>query len=388
MIDDKEIQNHDISLVKHFYIGTNIKLDPGSELGFIRSRIGEDVGATGVACLRADQVRCRAVPRTGLGQTRPAIKIMTKEEGATVAQSAIRRDIEITNYLQLIRTQYYENTAEPSPACSGDGALIARANARLPGAFSAFEAERRGSVKGDTATRIKCAIASNRKALNWCAMFSSCWVYLWDFQRRPYYFIGGKATVAERLARSPPTKANWAQSPVGPPDFRKWESYRTMPHLLSRPRCRQAGLLMSRGANGHRKCSRTPANKETDVLPTTRNRIRLERAFQKQSSDTYKTPYDLVKRCRERKINIKASERVNVDYSIKTWSQLRRNEMAWRVFPRVLRDRVLQIDKRSGWLIVCSRLQLPFWRSYRFTRAQPSGKALRLGFTSYTRKQR
>ncbi|KAJ8881872.1 hypothetical protein PR048_018358 [Dryococelus australis] len=44
-----------------------------------------------------------------------------------------------------------------------------------------------------------------------------------------------------------------------------------------------------------------------------RNRIRLERASQKQSSDTHKTPYDRVKRCRERKINIKASERVNVD---------------------------------------------------------------------------
>ncbi|KAJ8872515.1 hypothetical protein PR048_026121 [Dryococelus australis] len=44
-----------------------------------------------------------------------------------------------------------------------------------------------------------------------------------------------------------------------------------------------------------------------------RNRIQLERAFQKQSSDTHKTPYDRVKRCRERKINIKACERVNVD---------------------------------------------------------------------------
>ncbi|KAJ8891775.1 hypothetical protein PR048_004328 [Dryococelus australis] len=36
-------------------------------------------------------------------------------------------------------------------------------------------------------------------------------------------------------------------------------------------------------------------------------------ASQKQFSDTHKSPYDRVKRCRERKINIKASERVNVD---------------------------------------------------------------------------
>ncbi|KAJ8893565.1 hypothetical protein PR048_006164 [Dryococelus australis] len=37
------------------------------------------------------------------------------------------------------------------------------------------------------------------------------------------------ATVTERIARSPPTKTNRVQSPVGSPDFRKWESCRTMP---------------------------------------------------------------------------------------------------------------------------------------------------------------
>ncbi|KAJ8897845.1 hypothetical protein PR048_003198 [Dryococelus australis] len=42
-----------------------------------------------------------------------------------------------------------------------------------------------------------------------------------------------------------------------------------------------------------------------------RNRIRLERTSQRQSSDTHKTPYDRVKRCLELKINIKASERIN-----------------------------------------------------------------------------
>ncbi|KAJ8897412.1 hypothetical protein PR048_002758 [Dryococelus australis] len=43
-----------------------------------------------------------------------------------------------------------------------------------------------------------------------------------------------------------------------------------------------------------------------------RNRILLERASQKQSTNTHKTPHDRVKRCKERKINIKVSERVNV----------------------------------------------------------------------------
>ncbi|KAJ8877778.1 hypothetical protein PR048_022234 [Dryococelus australis] len=37
----------------------------------------------------------------------------------------------------------------------------------------------------------------------------------------------------------------------------------------------------------------------------------LERTSQKKSSDTHKTPYDREKRCRERKMNTKASERVN-----------------------------------------------------------------------------
>ncbi|KAJ8870512.1 hypothetical protein PR048_029535 [Dryococelus australis] len=35
--------------------------------------------------------------------------------------------------------------------------------------------------------------------------------------------------VAERLARSPPTKTNRVRSPAGSPEFRKWESCRTMP---------------------------------------------------------------------------------------------------------------------------------------------------------------
>ncbi|KAJ8870801.1 hypothetical protein PR048_027100 [Dryococelus australis] len=53
-----------------------------------------------------------------------------------------------------------------------------------------------------------------------------------------------------------------------------------------------------------------------------RNRIRLERASQKQSSDTYKTPYDRVKRCRERNINIKASERINGDIDLEALLRL------------------------------------------------------------------
>ncbi|KAJ8872517.1 hypothetical protein PR048_026123 [Dryococelus australis] len=44
----------------------------------------------------------------------------------------------------------------------------------------------------------------------------------------PHSEVNEGATVAERVARSPPTKANRVQSPAGSPDFRKWESCRKM----------------------------------------------------------------------------------------------------------------------------------------------------------------
>ncbi|KAJ8891905.1 hypothetical protein PR048_004461 [Dryococelus australis] len=49
-----------------------------------------------------------------------------------------------------------------------------------------------------------------------------------DLNKKGVHLLVG-ATVAERLARSPPTKAIWVQSPAGSPDLRKWESCRTMP---------------------------------------------------------------------------------------------------------------------------------------------------------------
>ncbi|KAJ8866554.1 hypothetical protein PR048_032413 [Dryococelus australis] len=58
-----------------------------------------------------------------------------------------------------------------------------------------------------------------------------------------------------------------------------------------------------------------------------RDRVRLERASENQSSDTHKTPYDRVKRYRERKINIKASEHliraVQMEWDLRTgiWRQ-------------------------------------------------------------------
>ncbi|KAJ8866719.1 hypothetical protein PR048_032580 [Dryococelus australis] len=43
-----------------------------------------------------------------------------------------------------------------------------------------------------------------------------------------HVILAARAAVAEQLARSPPTKANWVKSPAGSPDFHKWELCRTM----------------------------------------------------------------------------------------------------------------------------------------------------------------
>ncbi|KAJ8877652.1 hypothetical protein PR048_022107 [Dryococelus australis] len=59
------------------------------------------------------------------------------------------------------------------------------------------------------------------------------------------------------------------------------------------------------------KSGETVSHCSSDSISKYRNRIRLERASKNQSSDIHKTPYDGVKRCRERKKKtIKTSERV------------------------------------------------------------------------------
>ncbi|KAJ8866656.1 hypothetical protein PR048_032517 [Dryococelus australis] len=64
--------------------------------------------------------------------------------------------------------------------------------------FPTFGAEKRGRDKDAIATCIKSPVASKRKALNCRAVFTSHCVYLWDLQRRPYYFIGGNS-LARRM---------------------------------------------------------------------------------------------------------------------------------------------------------------------------------------------
>ncbi|KAJ8878873.1 hypothetical protein PR048_019472 [Dryococelus australis] len=102
--------------------------------------------------------------------------------------------------------------------------------------------------------------------------------------------------------------------------FRRCSSFH--PHRLSRlrrstreprqmgrrgTRDRRSKTLKSRPQESH---SAAPRDRSANYrLFTVKNRIRLETESQRQSSDIQETPYDLLKRCRELTIKIKASER-------------------------------------------------------------------------------
>ncbi|KAJ8874008.1 hypothetical protein PR048_024848 [Dryococelus australis] len=104
-----------------------------------------------------------------------------------------------------------------------------------------------------------------------------------------------------------------------------------------------------------------------------RNRIRLKRASQKQTSDTHKTPYIGVKMCRERKINIKASERVDVDRCTRMGATVfcvdLRPDPGSSFEPRWC-NRALECDPKRNNAIVSTRcLRWPFvWLHLRYTR--------------------
>ncbi|KAJ8885987.1 hypothetical protein PR048_012193 [Dryococelus australis] len=90
------------------------------------------------------------------------------------------------------------------------------------------------------------------------------------------------------------------------------------PYRLSRPRCYELPhSLPGAGTIAYslgRYCYYCTLRLRFNRI---RNRIRLKRASQKQSSGIHETPCDRVKMCRERRIIIKASERVNSPTKVK-----------------------------------------------------------------------
>ncbi|KAJ8873476.1 hypothetical protein PR048_024294 [Dryococelus australis] len=100
-----------------------------------------------------------------------------------------------------------------------------------------LEAQKRVSNKGDIATCIKCANAATceslyQGAIQFAFVVSLCLGTLrYSVCLLPSFQSSDGAAVAERLACSPPTKANRVQSPAVSPDFRMWKSCRTMPSV-------------------------------------------------------------------------------------------------------------------------------------------------------------
>ncbi|KAJ8865997.1 hypothetical protein PR048_033521 [Dryococelus australis] len=75
---------------------------------------------------------------------------------------------------------------------------------------------------GGPRSRVPCSLKPRLRS----SMASACLREIGVLRVKPRQL---RATVAERLACPPPTMAIRAQSPAGSPDFRMWESWRTMP---------------------------------------------------------------------------------------------------------------------------------------------------------------
>ncbi|KAJ8871358.1 hypothetical protein PR048_027675 [Dryococelus australis] len=75
-IDESEFQNHEISLVQHFYNGTKIKPDSGSELGSLISRIPIASGLLTTASLAGQVWPYHAIPTLGRHTSARRVKVV------------------------------------------------------------------------------------------------------------------------------------------------------------------------------------------------------------------------------------------------------------------------------------------------------------------------
>ncbi|KAJ8872176.1 hypothetical protein PR048_025778 [Dryococelus australis] len=274
-------------------------------------------------------------------------------------------------------------------------------------------------AKGETASCIKCAIAPKSKPLNWRAVFSSHCVYLWDFQRRPCCFIGGKSvgkSSAGPLSSLFSSDAyilryGWVWGGVGIKRRGKREisektgrpttSPGTIPtceNPVTRPGIElgspwwEASVLTTQPPWSHKEIMKTHtilAYTRLKAKSKYRNHIRLERASQKKSSDTHKTPYDRVKRCwelkkkkkegkkKKKKKKNKASERVNVDGQQLGAEAWRRAVALWELRDSARRDAAVCIMSLVAGPSACLSRQSCFHNSavhtmkYKIDRRKP-----------------
>ncbi|KAJ8891817.1 hypothetical protein PR048_004371 [Dryococelus australis] len=198
-IHDSEIQNHEISLVQHFYIGTKIKLDPSSELGSFDLGSGKMFVQPGkvpnprlsvAESLMGIRLECTPMSATGPRLTRARRRTM-------VARRLVAREHNVGQICAV-------NGRHQCEACFHG--QVGAVSWKLKHIFPKVPARR----------------AAPTSTL-WTTGLLSSAGYEKSLANRGH---GG----SERLACSPPTKAIRVQSPAGAtPDSRAWEPCRTMP---------------------------------------------------------------------------------------------------------------------------------------------------------------
>ncbi|KAJ8894249.1 hypothetical protein PR048_006861 [Dryococelus australis] len=245
-IDESEIQNHEISLVQHFYIGTKIKLYPGLELGSFDLGSGKIWhGAAGVESLLEllkEYFSAKISPggrgaKADYGRQTTA---STDKQGSPWREKTPRH--EPGRGVKDLATQVLLRSTIGRRKLS-DGFE----RQQLHDQVTSFQIN--GIVSTPSRTRRSIRLLHRRPAFQSCVQ---CWevrfaqrhrgVYQSGgphrVERRSYHtvsspvkdFIHASDAVAERLDCSPPIKADRIQSPTGSLlDFHKWESCLTMP---------------------------------------------------------------------------------------------------------------------------------------------------------------
>ncbi|KAJ8868993.1 hypothetical protein PR048_030539 [Dryococelus australis] len=115
--DESDIQNHEISLVQHFYIGTKIKPDPGSELGSLDFGSGKMLARPGIsvsskklgqACRTSSRERCY-VWRTARLQRKFLGHITRADNAATVIELSTSSEIQSWYLIPHLRKKFASN---------------------------------------------------------------------------------------------------------------------------------------------------------------------------------------------------------------------------------------------------------------------------------------
>ncbi|KAJ8871762.1 hypothetical protein PR048_028099 [Dryococelus australis] len=180
--------------------------------------------------------------------------------------------------------------------------------------LSQFEVEKLGSDKGENAARVKCAIAAKPEHLDYRSLAVTTKRAL---GRLKYSTLGGNpentiiTKSGDKVCHCSSESIVYIQNSVTPLDCQRIKEYGTLSEDCEASRAVQKGG--EKGGGGEHNFEFvsprliTSARLNTAIVYGWKEHLKINQVM------PIKPPCDLLKRCRERKINIKASERVNVD---------------------------------------------------------------------------